>query len=348
MTTQPNEYWAFSASEGTIPPITAPLSKTHHHPHMLASITPPMTRRRFLRRLGFACTLLAVSTALGEQPGHPPSSPKGQRVFYASHSLMWYVPQPLASLTSAAGITGHEVAGVQAIGASRTLQHWDKPEPNQAKQALKTGKIDVFVMSPIQFPDEGVENFVKLGLENNPRMRFIVQLSWGGGDTDNQDFPKGAWDKINREKSPEELQKLYQRNIQAGQIQADDINQKYGKGKKILTLVPTAQALIALRTKIARKEIPGLNSQAELFVDPAHPSAPLEALNTYLHFAVLYGQSPIGLPITEKLKAANRPGWDDKLARTLQEIAWETATRYPWSGIAPTTASAGRQERRFP
>ena len=37
-------------------------------------------------------------------------------------------------------------------------------------------------MSPISFPDEGVENYVKLGLEHNPNMRFIIQLSWGGGE----------------------------------------------------------------------------------------------------------------------------------------------------------------------
>ena len=46
-------------------------------------------------------------------------------------------------------------------------------------------------MSPIQFPDEGIDNFVKLGLEHNPDMRFVVQISWGGWDIDNQDFPKG-------------------------------------------------------------------------------------------------------------------------------------------------------------
>lgn len=260
--------------------------------------------------------------------------PKGLRVFYASHSLMWYVPKILPEVVAAAGIQGQEVVGVQAIGASRTLQHWEKGEPNQAKKALETGKVDVFVMSPIQFPDKGIENFVTLGLKHNPGMRFIVQLSWGGGDTDNQDFPKGSWDNVDRNKTPAQLKELYERNIRAGESQADDINQKLGKGRRILTLVPTAQALVTLRTKIYKKEIPGLNSQGELFVDAAHPSPPLEVLNTYLHYGVLYGRSPVGLPLPEKLKAAKREAWDEQLNRTLQEIAWQTVANYPHCGVA--------------
>lgn len=288
---------------------------------------------------------LFASTRPAEAQGSPnpffqkPSaaSPKGQSVFYASHSLMWYVPELLGELATAAGIQGHELVGLQKIGASRTLQHWELPErENQAKRALETGKVGVFVMSPIQFPDEGVENYVKLGLQHNPDLRFIIQLSWGGGDTDNQDFPKGSWDQTDREKTPAQLKKLYERNIRAGERQADEINRKYGRGKRIVTLVPTAQALVALRTKIHQKQIPGLNFQGELFVDAAHPSPPLEALNAYLHFAVLYGRSPVGLPMVNVLKKANRRDWDEKFNRTLQEIAWQTVVNYPHSGVDST------------
>ena len=277
--------------------------------------------------LGFLLT-----AALAQQGGETNASgtAKGPRIFYASHSLMWYVPEPLSLLAAAAGIRGHDVVGVQRIGASRTLQHWDKGEPNEAKHALKTGKVDVFVMSPIQFPDEGVEHFVKLGLEHNPDIRFIVQLSWGGGDADNQDFPQGAWDNVDHNKTPEQVKQLYARNVRAGEAQADEINRKYGKGKRIMTLVPTAQALVALRTGIYNKQVPGLNSQNELFVDAAHPSPPLEALNTYLHYAVLYSRSPVGLPMASTLKAAKREAWDDTLSRALQEIAWQIASCYAY------------------
>lgn len=270
----------------------------------------------------------------------PSAAPKGLRVFYASHSLMWYVPKPLGEMADAAGIKGHQLVGLQSLGASKTIQHWNIADnQNQAKKALKTGEVDVFVMSPISFPDEGIEYFVKLGLEHNPNMRFIVQLSWSGGDIDNQDFPKGAFDNVDKEKTPEQLKTYNERNIKAGEAQAEEINKKYGNGKKILALVPSVQAMVTLRTKIAKKKWPGLSRQSELFVDAAHPSAPMEALNTYMHFAVLYGKSPLGLPMPSMLKNAKHEAWNEDFNCLLQELAWETVTNYLGSLVTAANAT---------
>jgi hypothetical protein len=284
-----------------------------------------------------AATLLpAVTAGQDKAPADKQdaaSAPKGQRVFFAAHSLMWYVPTPLGELAEAAKIKDHKLVGVQSLGASRTLQHWNLAgDKNKAKQALNKGAVDVLVMSPIQFPDEGIDNFVKLGLEHNPNMRFTVQISWGGWDADPQTFPKGATQKVDRNKTPEELNKIHEANIKAAEAQADEINKRVGK--KVLYLVPSAQASIALRAKIHNKEMPGLTSQAELFRDAiSHPAPPLEALNTYLHLAAICGQSPVGLPMPGLLKNAKKEAWDDKFNRTLQEIAWETVSNYPYSGV---------------
>ena len=288
-----------------------------------------LTRRGWLLAGLFLAAALLPATAADKKE----APPKGQRVFYAAHSLMWYVPKPLGEMAEADGIKDHKLAGTQQLGASRTLQHWEVPEDrNKAKQALTMGDVDVFVMSPIQFPDAGIDKFVKLGLEHNPDMRFVVQISWGGWDIDNQDFPKGATNKVDREKTPEQLKKLYERNIKAAEEQADAINKK--AGKRVLYLVPSAQAVVTLRTKIANKELPGLSSQGELFRDPiSHPAPPLEALNTYLHYAVIYGKSPVGLPLPSLLKNAKREAWDEKFNRTLQEIAWKTVSNYSYSGV---------------
>lgn len=261
------------------------------------------------------------------------SLPKGLRIFVCGHSLHWYIPTPLGEMAKAAGFKDHKLVGTQSLGASKTLQHWNLPEGrNKAKQALMKGDVDVFTMSPIQFPDPGIENFVNLGLKHNPNMRFFVQISWGGWDIDNQDFPKGMTNKVDRNKTPEQLKKLYARNIKAAEAQADEINKK--AGKKVLFLVPSAQAVVAIRTKIYNKEMAGLTRQAELFRDPiSHPSPPLEALNTYLHFAVIYGQSPVGLPMPGLLKRARKEAWNDQFNRSLQALAWETVTHYPYSGV---------------
>ena len=267
------------------------------------------------------------------------AKPDGLRIVTAGHSLHWYVPDILTELALAYGIEGHEKAGVQSLGVARTIQHWEhNGGRNPVRQALEKGNVDLLTLSPIQFPDEGIDNFIKLGLEHNPNMKFTVQISWGGPDIDNQDFDFSALGRRpDREKTPEQLIRLNEKNVKAGEEQAWKINEQYGR--QVVFLVPTSQAQVALRTMIYNKEIPGLNRQAELFADNiGHPTPPLEALNAYLHFAVIYGCSPVGLPIPSVLKNARRPEWNDEgFNRALQELAWKTVINYPPSGVKAAT-----------
>jgi hypothetical protein len=277
--------------------------------------------------------------------------PAGQRVFYASHSLMWDMPPVLAEQAKAYGIKDHTIAGHQRIGVSRTMQHWNMAEDkNQAKKALKDGKVDVFVTSCLVHPDEGITNFVKLGREHNPNMKFLMQISWPGlGYTDNEQFnakgkggfpfgKKGGMFRTPADnKPPEELAKINAIDIKNAEAQAKKLNEEFGKGKTIVFLVPTAQAHNALRTLIFKKEMPGMTDQQEVFIDPiGHPTAPVVALNAYLHFAVLYKQSPVGLPMPSNLKN-KKDQWDEKMNRRLQELAWEVVSKYSPSGVTAKT-----------
>ena len=339
------------------------------------------------------------------------SKPKGMRVFYASHSLMWDMPPVLTEAAEAYGIEGHKVLGIQRLGVSRTSQHWNLPdEQNQAKQALKAGNVDAFVMSPIGMPDPGIENFVKLGLEHNPNAKFYIQISWPGmGLVDNDDMestmggmfgggnrggtrggtrgnrggntntppanaptnepgamapssrnptfsfaafggaPGGAGGRggfgggmmgggmfgggQDYNKTPEEIAKINVKNNKSAEEQAKKINEEVGK--TVVYLIPTAQAHNALRVMIYNKEMPGMTDQGEMFRDfIGHPTEPVIALNAYLHFAVMYGVSPVGLPIPSVLKNSRKPEYkEEKFNRTLQELAWKTVINYPPSGV---------------
>jgi hypothetical protein len=143
----------------------------------------------------------------------------------------------------------------------------------------------------------------------------------------------GGFLQGNDEKTPEELAKINLIDIKNAEEQAKKINTT--AGKTVAYLVPTAQAHNALRTLIYKKEMPGMAAQSEVFIDTiGHPTAPVIALNAYLHFSVLYKRSPIGLPMPEILKNASRPQWrDEKLNRKLQELAWELVTNYPPTGV---------------
>jgi poly(3-hydroxybutyrate) depolymerase len=372
-----------------------------------------------------AAGLLVLNTVPAPAQSPAASSvPVGQRVFYASHSLMWDMPPVLTEVAQAYGIKDHTIVGHQRIGVSRTMQHWNMADnQNEAKKALRTGKVDVFVTSNLVHPDEGIDNFVKLGLEFNPNMRFLMQISWPGlGYTDNEQFnsgggmgmpgggmgmPGGGFGGFggtggpgaktpsggaqppsfggpgggpmqavagaaaggggfgpfgggmgmpgggmggmggggmflsgNDEKTPEELAKINETDIKNAEAQAKRLNQELGKGKNFVFLVPTAQGHNALRTLIYKKEMPGMAKQSEVFIDSiGHPTAPVIALNAYLHFAVLYQRSPIGLPMPSILKNASKPDWNnEKLNLKLQELAWDLVTHYPPSGVAQATA----------
>jgi hypothetical protein len=212
--------------------------------------------------------------------------------------------------------------------------------------------VDVFVTSNLVHPDEGITNYVKLGLEHNPNMTFLMQISWPGmGYTDNEQFNAkggkggfgggkgGMFGTPADNKPPEELSKINAIDIKNAEAQAKKLNEEFGKGKTVVFLVPTAQAHNSLRTLIYNKELPGLTDQTQVFIDPiGHPTAPVVALNAYLHFAVLYKTSPIGLPLPEYLKNAKKgPKGDEKMNQKLQELAWEIVTNYPASGVAAAT-----------
>jgi hypothetical protein len=310
------------------------------------------------------------------------SESAGMRVFYASHSLMWDMPPVLTEMVTAYGIDGHKVLGIQRLGVSRTSQHWDLADnQNQAKQALKEGNVDAFVMSPIGMPDPGIDNFVKLGLEHNPNAKFYIQISWPGmGLQDNNDMesmmgggmmggggkpgaaPGGA--PVNQaavpgeaggrggrggagggfgggmmgggqdyNKTPEEIAKINIKNNKSAEELARKLNE--GAGKTVVYLIPTAQAHNALRVMIYNKEMSGMTNQGEVFRDAiGHPTDPVIALNAYLHFAVMYGVSPVGLPIPSILKNSRKPEYqEEKFNRALQELAWKIVINYPLSGV---------------
>ena len=109
-----------------------------------------------------------------------------------------------------------------------------------------------------------------------------------------------------------------------------------------MSLGQPGQAVVALRQKVIAGQALGLKTQEELFADPVgHPQPPLQALVAYCHFAVIYRQSPVGLPMPAILANAKNPNWDEKLNRLLQEIAWDAVTHHPLSGVVAKPSKTG-------
>ena len=293
---------------------------------------------RFVKALLSACLLGAggLPPALAADSGEPVP---GERVFVMGHSFHIFVADRLTPLARAAGIAGHELAGRQMIGGSSVRQHWNLPdEKNAAKAALIAGDVDVLTMSPNwSVPDDAIEWFTDLGLEHNPRLRVLVQLSWMAFD---------HWEPVGDPKLWKPAAKIDHNEQRDGRTldgvraataaiepvvrkQVASINRTHGRA--VCRIVPVHDAVIRLRERVASGSVPGIRRQSELFTDPiGHGKAPIMALATYCNFACLYGRSPVGLDDGDRELDRLHP----ELRPLLQRIAWEAVTAHPLSGVA--------------
>lgn len=258
-----------------------------------------------------ALAILLGSVAAGSlRADDPPTSKpavKGQHVLIIGNSFQVFVDHHLNVMAQAAGIQDH-IRGGDPLAATR---------------------VDVVATNPWfkehDKPDLGLETLVTKALKHNPQIRVLAQIGWLPYDdaifpNPEKGHPPTDWNA----RSIADLRQIhaaYARNA-ADQVRA--INDRLGR--QVVCIVPTYQAVIALREKIAAGEAAGLKSPDDLFNDSiGHAKPPLELLNAYCHYAVIYGQSPIGLVVKDSK--------DEKLHRVLQEIAWKAVTSEPLSGV---------------
>ena len=252
--------------------------------------------------------------------------PAGLRVFYTGHSFHMFVPPQIDVMVKAAGIQGHRQVGVQGIGGSRVIQHWDlADEKNKAKPALTSGDVDVFTMAAhLAIPDEGIANFTELGLKHNPNLKLLVQASWFP-------FDVAAADKKIRENSQRDAMKIA--DLQAAvdewrvklEAQVDFLNKQHER--KAVFIVPVGDAVVKLREKVVAGTFPGVKTQSELFTDPiGHAGPHVQALASYCNYVAIYRISPVGLKIPGKSISPEQH-------EILQKLAWDTVSGYSHSGM---------------
>jgi hypothetical protein len=284
-------------------------------------------------RLAVAATVAIVALPAFAAEQAPPA---GLRVFYTGHSFHMFVPRLVEQMVKTARIAGHQLVGTSSIGGSRVIQHWDRPEAeNTAKAALKSGRVDVFTMAAhLAIPDAGIENFVNLGLEHNPKLRLLVQGSWFPFDV--PDFAKRITDNAQRDTMKiEDLRAAMQPWRTKLEAQVDDINKKHGR--RVLYIVPVGEAVVRLREMIVAGKFPGITQQSKLFRDAiGHGNGHVMALASYCNYAVIYGRSPAGLNVEER-------SIDPAQHAILQQIAWDVVSQYPYAGVMPVKESRAGQ-----
>lgn len=292
------------------------------------------------------CLLESPQATCASEKSDQPAAPitAGQRMFTCAHSFHVFVYRIVDEMAKAAGIQDHQSVGISRIGGSRVFQHWDvAEEKNECKAALSAGKVDVLTLSPIWLPDAGIEKFAKLGLDHNPNFRVTVQEFWLPNDEYVPVYPLQVrkTPKVDHDATDlAELRKAQARYDHDMDEYCRDINKRLGRD--VIVTVPVGQAAVALREKIVAGRAPGLKKQWDLFRDPwGHPQAPLQVLDGYCHFAVIYRRSPVGLPVAGDLAKMKDLGEDEKgkLNRLLQELAWDAVSHHPMSGVMAKSES---------
>lgn len=267
---------------------------------------------------------------VGSKPAQFALGAEGTRVFVCSHSYMIFTADLLPGVAQSAGCA-HLKAGQQMIGGSRTLQHWNVPDAqNEAKKALREGRVDVLTLSPqLLLPDEGIDHFTSLGLEKNPGLRVLVQASWAPRDGSTGAFTNAMRDSVTVEKIRAMRDQHHGTWLKQLETQVSALNTSIGKEN--VFIIPVSEAVYGLRERVAEGKVPGIERQSQLFRDDhGHPSEVLAMLVTYCHFASIYQRSPVGLDVPPSLQARPQA---EALNRVLQEIAWETVTSYPQAGV---------------
>jgi hypothetical protein len=270
----------------------------------------------------------------------PATQPAGQRVFVAGPSFHVPIAAILPQIAKGAGVD-QTIAGQQMIGGSSVTQHWNLPDDkNKAKAALKTGKVDVLTVSPnILLPDEAIDKFTDLLLENNPNGRVTVQASWVPRDGALLGFSNAKRDTTDLA-ALKTLSAPFTDKVRA-QVKA--INEAHAAkfNRPVAFVVPVGDAVVRLRERVAKGEVPGIEKQSALFRDDlGHGKEAIYLLNAYCHYAVIYRRSPVGLPVPDALTKAGLGENTAKVNAILQEIAWSVVTEEPASGVKAAAAAA--------
>jgi len=313
---------------------------------MLSTIT------RQTRLIAAASLVLLSVSAHGDAPIE-----EGQAYVMATHSFNVFIGDRmnrrtgemttglLQPLAAEAGKAGHENLAVQMIGGSTPMQHWNQGDgddsANIAKVALRKGGVDVFTMSPnAVMPEPGIDLFGDLMIETNPEGRIMVQASWsawdgygstssvggsGGNGFENADRDNATLEVIDGWLKSLEEEEGYMQRLRA---QLEGINSR--AGHTMTSVVPSVVSVYNLRKEIIKGNVPGVETQSEVFRDPiGHGGQPVMNVVAYTWYAAMYRESPVGLTAlideTDESSAARE--------LLLQKIAWNAVVSEPMSGV---------------
>lgn len=303
---------------------------------LVAGITLPRLLRP--KRLGsndfaerYAVALKAPDTGLG--------------VYHLGHSLVGRdMPVMLEQLAHAAGFAGHRHASQLGWGASLDQHRQgaaavpgfaeENAHPNHAPAAdvpwrdygtvVLTEMVEIRDAIRYQDSAAALAYWAKAVRAGNPEARVYLYETWH-----RLDDAEGWLTRLDQD-----LTRAWQDDLMRVAMADPDVG--------TIHLIPGGQVLAAATRAMEAGQIPGMTQREALFArdaagafDPIH----LNDLGAYLialtHFAVLYHQSPEGLPATlQRADGQAATLLPAAAVAPLQRLVWQVVSRYALTGVA--------------
>jgi hypothetical protein len=268
--------------------------------------------------------------------------------FYVGHSLTSDIPDMVQSLAQSAGrqFSFKE----QFIPGAPLRWQWNEGRNHRGEpqfqanfdQALPSGQFNVLVVtdsvprgggSSESETSEYLARFHAFALEHNPACKVYYYETWHhitSGTPQNSEYDKESPRRTLPWRERLDADAAMWDSIVAG---ANKINA--GKSPPI-GIIPAGRALARFEDAVRAGQVPGITSTADYFDDEIHLNPYGKYLVACVHYAVLFNQSPEGLPGEVKGRWGasywNTPNWqkkqwpapDPKAIALMQRIAWQT------------------------
>ncbi len=266
------------------------------------------------------------------------------KVYHLGHSL---VGKDMPAMLKQLAGQGHEFNSQLGWGA--TLQaHWDPKIPingfdsenrhaeyREPHEAIESQEYDAFVMTEMVEIKDAIKyfdspkyftNFVEKVNNNSPRTRIYLYESW------HEVTDPNGW--INRLDS--DLSDYWEDKILHKALAKLD-------GQVTAYVIPAGQVLATFFKEVERLGgVEGIQSPEDIFarkeadgsLDPIHINDLGNYLIALVHYAVLYGKSPEGLPYQlKKADGSDATAPSVEAAALMQRTTWDVVKRYPKTGV---------------
>lgn len=263
---------------------------------------------------------------------------KGDNVCFVGHSLVNDdMPFILKHLAQDADIhhasKGHITNGANLKWnwneAHRLESKGDTINARDPKHGLPTGQFDVLVLTPatkiqdhLRWSQTEVyaQHFAALSKDANPKTRVFLYHTWPSIKPGNWKQP--SWDKerdvdLNGDPALEEMAQHGLKGVQKHLI---------AQGHPT-AIIPAADAIALLQTRIESGQVPGLRRLSEVFTDDIHMNKAGNYFIACVMLATIYDRSPVGLtPTIPDRWGGQNPfvSLPPAQARALQQTAWDT------------------------